>query len=275
MATGILVGVDGSIASRAAIIWAIEQARDTGDEVALLLVVDDEWGAVGASAITELESEALAIAARELEFAREHAAEVPVSAEYSIGSPMLALASEAAQYAAVAIGTHKVGSFNGLALGTRAMQLAAMSPVPVSIVPVASGGHRRGVVVGVSGMPGEDAVVRVAVAEARRRNQPLVVVRANDTSATVGSEALDRAGQLAERLGVPAGITQRRASASAGETLASMSGRAVLTIAGRPTQAGARGFRPLGRTVGDLVMNLGGPVLIVPFVLELAASSNR
>lgn len=265
--TGILVGVDGSIASRAAIVWALESARRSGDDVVLLLVVDDEWGTVGTSAIAELQSDAKAVAAGELEFAREHADQVPVSAEYTVGSPMLTLAGEAADYATVVIGTHKVGTFHGLALGTRAMQLAAMSPVPVAVVPVASGGHRSGVVVGVGGAPGEDAVVRAAIQEAQRRDQPLALVRANGTSAAASTDSIDRAARLAESHEVPAGVTVRRSSASAGETLAAMSGRAMLTIAGRPTQVGAHGFRPLGRTAGDLVMNLGGPVVIVPFVL--------
>lgn len=273
MGMGVLVGIDGSIASRAAVAWALERARATEDEVTLLLVVDDEAGSIGASVIAELRSEATALAARELEFAREHAHEVPVSVECSVGSPMLALASEAARYATVVIGTHKVGTFHGLALGTRAMQLAAMSPVPLAVVPVASGGHRSGVVVGVGGAPGEEVVIRKAVAETQRLKQPLILVRSDGTSAAVSTETLDRAVRFAERLGVPAGVTRRRSSSSAGETLASMSGRAVLTLAGRPTQAGARGFRPLGRTPGDLVMNLGGPVLIVPFVLEQAAGS--
>ncbi|GAA1783044.1 universal stress protein [Agromyces lapidis] len=268
MATGILVGIDGSIASRAAVVWAIEAARATDAEVSLLLVVDDEWGTVGGSAVAELQSEAAALTARELEYAREHAGEVRVSAEYTVGSPMLVLATEAAEYSTIAIGTHKVGSFHGLALGTRAIQLAATSPVPLAVVPVASGGHRSGVVVGISGAPGEASVIRAAIAEARRRNQPLVLIRANATSAAISAEAVDWAVRLAEGLGVPSGITVRRASGSAGEALASMSGRATLTIAGRPTQAGARGFRPLGRTVGDLVMNLGGPILIVPFLLD-------
>jgi nucleotide-binding universal stress UspA family protein len=268
VAGGILVGIDGSIASRAAVGWAIEHARATADGVVLLLVVDDEWGTIGASAIAELRSDAAVLVDRELEFARELAIAVPVTAEITVGSPMLALASAAAGYATVAIGTHKVGSFHGLALGTRAIQLAAMTPVPLAIVPVASGGRRSGVVVGVSGTPGETAVLRTAVAEARRREEPLLLVRGNTSSDGPGTDALDHAVLLARSLGASVGVTERRSSASAGEALAAMSGRAVLTIAGRPTDRGAHGFQPLGRTVGDLVTNLGGPVLIVPFALE-------
>ena len=57
----------------------------------------------------------------------------------------------------------------------------------------------------------------------------------------------------------------RRSTAPPGEALARVSRRAVLTVSGRPTAPGARGFRPLGRTNDDLLMNAGGPVVIVPF----------
>ncbi len=59
-------------------------------------------------------------------------------------------------------------------------------------------------------------------------------------------------------------IELRRTTTPAGEALASASRRAVLTVSGRPTEPGARGYRPLGRTNNDLLMNAGGPVIIVP-----------
>ena len=59
-------------------------------------------------------------------------------------------------------------------------------------------------------------------------------------------------------------IELRRTTTPAGEALASASRRAVLTVSGRPTPPGARGYRPLGRTNNDLLMNAGGPVIIVP-----------
>ena len=43
--------------------------------------------------------------------------------------------------------------------------------------------------------------------------------------------------------------------------------RAVLTVSGRPTEAGARGFRPLGRTNSELLLNAGGPVVVVPHLI--------
>jgi hypothetical protein len=59
----------------------------------------------------------------------------------------------------------------------------------------------------------------------------------------------------------------RRTSSPAGEALAGASRRAVLTVSGRPTEPGAHGYRPLGRTNHDLLMNAGGPVVIVPHAI--------
>ena len=47
----IVVGADGSVASRAALTWAIDRARSTGDDLVLATVVDDGWGSVGGSAL--------------------------------------------------------------------------------------------------------------------------------------------------------------------------------------------------------------------------------
>ena len=79
-------------------------------------------------------------------------------------------------------------------------------------------------------------------------------------------ELLEIAWEVPEASDLSADIVIRVSPAGPGETLAGISRRAVLTVSGRPTAPGARGFRPLGRANGDLLMNAGGPVAIVPFV---------
>ena len=64
------------------------------------------------------------------------------------------------------IGTHKVGIFHGHALGSRGLQLAAVSPVPTMVVPVDVSHGRGGVAVGVPGTPGLDEALRFAIREA-------------------------------------------------------------------------------------------------------------
>jgi len=267
MNTTILVGIDGSVASRAAIAWTIARADALGAWVNLLAVVDDEWGTISDRDLRELRNDAEHLAARELAFARQIAGRVPVSAAVDVGAPMLELAGSASAYESVAIGSHKTGTFHGHALGARGLQLAATAPVPVAIVPSSSANGRSGVIVGAGNAPGWAEAVRFAMREAARLGEPLTVIRSDrdtpfDDSAL--RSLLDAADAYADADTASVDIELRRTTTPAGEALASASRRAVLTVSGRPTEPGARGYRPLGRTNNDLLMNAGGPVVIVP-----------
>jgi len=267
MNTTVLVGIDGSVASRAAIVWAIGRADDLAAGIALLNVVDDEWGTISDRDLRELREDAERLAERELAFARNIAGRVPVSVAVDIGAPMLELANSASAYESVVIGSHKTGAFHGHALGARGLQLAATAPVPIAVVPASSSNGRRGVIVGAGNAPGRIEPVRFAVREAARLGEPLTVIR-SDRDTPFNDQALrallDAADADADEASVD--IDLRRTTTPAGEALASASRRAVLTVSGRPTEPGARGYRPLGRTNNDLLMNAGGPVVIVPHV---------
>jgi nucleotide-binding universal stress UspA family protein len=257
----ILVGADGSVASRAALTWALDRARRTRDDLTLVTVVDDEWGAVGDSALVELKRTAEERAERELAFARGVGAELAIRSVVSVGSPMLALAEAAREADLVAVGTHKVGYFHGHALGSRSLQLAAVSVVPSAVVPVTSWRGRSGVAVGVAdGMVSDDAV-RFAAEEASRLGEPLVLLRAADGDA--GRSGIgERAASLAAAVHPGLAIEVRSTADPVSAALIGISRRAVLTVTGR--RVPVRGFLPLGRTNSDLLMNLAGPVVVVP-----------
>lgn len=263
MNTTVLVGIDGSVASRAAIAWAIGRAGDLGAGVALLNVVDDEWGTISDRDLRELRKDAEQLAERELAFARQIAGRVPVSAAVDVGAPMLELAGSASAYESVAIGSHKTGTFHGHALGARGLQLAATAPVPIAIVPSSSPNGRSGVIVGAGNAPGWIEAVRFAVREAARLGEPVTVIR-SDRDTPFDDRALRALLDAVDADEASVDIVLRRTTTPAGEALASASRRAVLTVSGRPTEPGARGYRPLGRTNNDLLMNAGGPVVIVP-----------
>jgi nucleotide-binding universal stress UspA family protein len=262
----VLVGIDGSVASRAAVAWAIGRARDLDTGVFLLNVVDDEWGVISDRDLAELRRDAERLAARELEAAREIAGAVPVSAGVDVGAPMIELASSASEYESVVIGSHKTGTFHGHALGARGLQLAATSPVPVAVVTASPGSHRTGVVVGVGNAPGWIEAVRFALREAARLDEPLTVLR-SDRDIPFDELALAKLTDAADDEDASVDIVLRRSSAPAGQSLADVSRRAALTVSGRPTEPGARGFRPLGRTNSELLLNAGGPVVIVPHLV--------
>ncbi|SDT09107.1 Nucleotide-binding universal stress protein, UspA family [Agromyces flavus] len=257
----IVVGADGSVASRAALTWAIDRARSVGDDLALVTVVDDGWGSVGESALAELKRTTEERAGRELEFARKLAAGVDVRGALALGSPMLALAEAGRDADLIAVGTHKVGYFHGHALGSRSLQLAAVSGVPSAVVPVTSWRGRSGVAVGVADGVDSDDAVRFAAQEARRLGEPLVLLRAAGGEPDASS-AGDRAASLAAAVHPGIQIEVRSTADPASGALIGVSRRAVLTVTGR--RVPSRGFLPLGRTNTDLLMNLAGPVVVVP-----------
>lgn len=265
----IVVGADGSVASRAALTWAIDRARSTGDDLVLATIVDDGWGSVGGSALAELKGAAERGAERELEFVRGLAPSLPVSSVIAVGSPMLALAEAARDADLVAVGTHKVGYFHGHALGSRSLQLAAVSATPTVVVPVTSWRGRTGVAVGAAEGTDSDEAVRFAANEAKRLGEPLVIVHADgDDERPAPAE---RAASIASAVHPDLAIELRSTADPASGMLIGISRRAVLTVTGR--RASERRFLPLGRTNSDLLMNLAGPVLIVPSTASAAASA--
>jgi nucleotide-binding universal stress UspA family protein len=259
----IVVGADGSVASRAAVEWAAHRAQRTGDALVLVTVVDDGWGSIGGSALAELRVTAEGQADQEVEVARGLAPQVDVSGIVAVGSPILTLAEASRDADLVVVGTHKVGYFHGRALGSRSLQLAAVAASPSVVVPVTSWRGRSGVAVGVSEGPDSDDAVRFAAEEADRLGEPLVLVRAADGD-DVHEFALERAGDLFADLAPDVPIDVRSVGGDAAEALIAVSRRAVLTVTGR--RVASRGFLPLGRTNSDLLMNLAGPVVVVPQV---------
>ena len=141
MPSRILVGIDDSLGEPRG---GLVGARAGAEHPHRRRVADRRRRRVGRrSAIAtsaSFEAQAEGVALRELEFARERAGSVEVTAAIAIGAPMLVLASEASAFESVVIGTHKVGTFHGHALGSRGLQLAAVSPVPTVIV---AGGRVR------------------------------------------------------------------------------------------------------------------------------------
>ncbi|GAA2037537.1 universal stress protein [Agromyces tropicus] len=259
----IVVGADGSVASRAAVEWAARRAERTGDELDLVTVADDGWGSIGGSARAELLATAEGLAARELEAARRLAPNADVRSTVAVGSPILTLAEASRDADVVVVGTHKVGYFHGRAMGSRSLQLAAVAAAPTVVVPVTSWRGRSGVAVGVSDGADSDAAVQFAAEEAARLGEPLVLLRAADGD--VHERAIERAAEIAAEVSPDLTVDERSAGGNAAESLIGLSRRAVLTVTGR--RLASRGFLPLGRTNSDLLMNLAGPVVVVPQVV--------
>jgi nucleotide-binding universal stress UspA family protein len=274
----IVVGVDGSPPSRAALRWSVQRAAVSGDAVRLVRVLDDEWGIIGPGSLEELGREAEADLADEIQFARSVDAGVPVESELLWGNPMLELASAGADADLVVVGTHKTGFLRGRVFGSRSLQLAAASNTPVAIVPESAGKARSGIVVGVDGSPAALAAVMFAAEEARRSGEELILVGAwTGTSRHDGGDeepperdvlvksavekALMDARSHVESLHPDLPTRVRQVNRAAAETLVDASPTATMLVIGSSRRVDAP--LALGSVAHDVLINISAPTVVV------------
>lgn len=171
----VLVGVDGSEASRAAIEVGVGAARRWGRPLRLVHVSesgDGETVVDHASASDDAE----ALLADALAYAAAAAPDVAVTAEVIPGDVVPTLLAEARQAALLVVGERGRGGFAGLLLGSVASHLAAHATGPV-IVARETPRPDGPVVVGADGSPGSAPAVEFAFAEAAARGAELVAIR--------------------------------------------------------------------------------------------------
>ena len=183
MSRDVVVGVDGSPCSLAAVDLAADEARLRG--VGLRVVHGFIWPYFGiplgpsSAGPPEggLRHEAEGILAEAVERARKAAPEVDVDGEIVTGGGSAVLVAEARDAAMVVVGDRGLGGFSGLLLGSVAVQLAAHAECPVLVV--RGHAHPSGpVVLGVDGSPAASAAVARAFDEAWLREAPLVALHA-------------------------------------------------------------------------------------------------
>jgi nucleotide-binding universal stress UspA family protein len=177
----IVVGIDGSVGSRAALGWAIDEAIRRGAPLALV----HSWRPMyRATRDAALDSEA------ELT-AREHGAGLLAAAAGSVtasapqlvvtihllrGRPSAVLLDAATKAQLLVVGARGVGGFAGLALGSVSLHVVGHSPC--SVVVVRSAREVGPVIVGIDGSTESKVVLRAALDEATSRGSPLVVTYA-------------------------------------------------------------------------------------------------
>ena len=262
MSEHIIVGIDDSGPSRAALRWALHRAESTGADVVLKHVVDDEWGQLGSDYARQetLDGE------RVLEDALRTS--IPsgrsVAATLTHGSPAWTLAREAEPDDLIVIGSHKTGYLRGRVLGTRSIVVASAARCSVVVVPEENLSYRHGVVVGVTADPACHAAVICGALEARRLGQELSLVHvAPDTAETaetshaVLASAAELAAATAPELVVRRRISNRRRSAA----LLDASRSAVLLVLGESRiDLDRAGF--IGSVTHEVLLNLTSPVMI-------------
>jgi nucleotide-binding universal stress UspA family protein len=189
MKQNIVVGIDGSANSDAALDWAVSEA--TGRKLCLHLFSagNQQLLASGAMYIdplldASLRREALVAADKQLAAAAARARRLsPLvdittsSAADGAASGLVRLSSDADS---IVLGRSGHGSLVGTLLGSVAMQLVAHAHCPVVLVHKSTGdvGVSRGVVVGVDGSSGSELALAYAFERASWRGVPLRVVHA-------------------------------------------------------------------------------------------------
>ena len=178
----VVVGVDGSERSLAAVLFAADEARRRGaplhlvtgiswpyDGLGVLPPVTDPTALLEEAGRSIVDSAAGAVAGAEVTTRVRHGDAVTVLEEESGGAQL------------VVLGSRGVGGVAGLLLGSTASGVVAFARCPVVVLPddtsvVVRG--RRSVVVGVECRHGDEEVLAFAFAEAAARGTDLVAVHA-------------------------------------------------------------------------------------------------
>ena len=183
----VVVGVDGSAPSLAALRWAAGEARLRGRPLHVIHCFVWPSFAAGYGLIPDdwfdprPRVEAQRLMAEWIEQARAMAGGVLVTGVVVDGPAAPVLIEESREAATVVVGTRGTGGFAGLLLGSVATQVATHAHGPVVVVrpdfdPQTASGQR--VVVGVDGSDAADVAAGYAFAIAAERSVELVAVRA-------------------------------------------------------------------------------------------------
>ncbi|MGH8869879.1 MAG: universal stress protein [Actinomycetes bacterium] len=284
----IMVGYDGSEASRQALGWGIKEARLR--HVPLRLVHAFHWpveeiyvppGRLSMRRImTEARDQAATWFAGQVREAVDAAPDVEVSGAFEELAPGRLLVDASREAEMMVVGSRGLGGFTGLLLGSVSVQLAAHAACPVFVhraVTQESGPPR--VVVGVDGSTRSDVAVRLAFEEAALRGAPLEAVHAWTHPVATGPGdslplvmdpyivAQDAQAMLSECLAgygekypeVP--VTQTVAREHASKALLDAARRATVVVVGSRGHGGLTGLL-LGSTCHALLHHATCPVLV-------------
>lgn len=248
----VVVGVDGSPPSIAALDWAAAYAARTGRSLELLHVLDDEWGAEGAEYARGEERRA----AEQLSAAADRASSVSAATTRMVhGSPAQELARAVSRTDLLVVGSHKTGYVRGRAMGSLGVRLAALANSSVLVVPNAPyAGQTRGVILGVGPDP-SPAASEVAADEAAAFAESLTLVSAApDPDRVRAVVALDLAEQVIEERRPGLQRIRRIVERRPADALLDASRGARLLVLGAPRVAGG--------VTHDVLLNAVCPVYI-------------
>ena len=178
MTKPIVVGINGSERSEAALAWALQRASHHKIPVIALYAVDDRWVSPDIQYQELVREAGKELLQKAKDSARAQVPDVEVQIELRHGSAGAALREASKEASMVVVGAHDRHWLDGGPLTDRALQVVSASDSPVAVIPPTPDKDRRGVVVGVDGSEESLQAVAVAAAEADRAGDELTVVLA-------------------------------------------------------------------------------------------------
>lgn len=179
----VVVGFDGSQLATNAVTWAARLAERQGEPLVVLYAADRirfvQDAGIGLWTPSQAHQDALAIAEKGVEAAREAAPEVTVTARSSLASPAAALEEISPQARMVVVANSGRGRVSGILLGSTAYHVASLSRCPATIVPKGDlplPGPEHVVSVATDGSPEAGRALRRATEIAERHDAPLEII---------------------------------------------------------------------------------------------------
>lgn len=177
----IIVGVDGSPSSRAALEWAASRAQRQKSPLLLVHAVPDFLVSPGRIEYHSVRDALQGLLDSEVNRAREFAPSVEVKASLHFGEPAQVLAEQSFGSVMVVVGTDRTADVHGEGFGAVDLQLATMGHCPVAVVPARQSPVHAGVVVGIDGSTQSMIAAHFAAAEATRIEQDLTIIYVQST----------------------------------------------------------------------------------------------
>jgi nucleotide-binding universal stress UspA family protein len=186
----IVVGVDGSPESRAALEWAAREAVLWSRPLHLTHVF--LWPVTGVPSLSPIDTGQWQSAGALLTEALQHVnalfPELDVRTSVSLGRAAASLVRMGHEAAMIVVGHRGHGGFAGLHLGSIAVQVSAHAPCPVAVVRSAEVEASGRVVVGVDVVGGSETALKFAFEEAAARGCGLAAVHAWTVPAGAGED---------------------------------------------------------------------------------------
>jgi nucleotide-binding universal stress UspA family protein len=178
MSKPIVVGINGSTGSDAAMSWSLHRAARLKLPVIAVHAVDDRWMSPDFQYHELIRESGMELLRQVQEDAAKKEPDVDVQVQLRHGSVGSALKEMSKDASMLVIGSHHRHWADGGPVTDRALQVVMASDSPVAVIPQDQGPEGRGVVVGVDGSEESLQAVAFAAAEADREGDELTAVLA-------------------------------------------------------------------------------------------------